>query len=261
MDFETVLFDRTATEYGDIATVTLNRPELRNAIDATMIRELGAVLDAVADDQALKALVIAGAGDRAFAAGADIAQLKNRDRYDALRRINAGLFRRWEEQPIPTIAAVRGFCLGGGNELAMACDIRIAGEGAKFGQPEVGLGIMAGAGAVQRLPRLVGLGRAKELMMTGRIIDAAEAERIGLVNRVVADDKVLDEALAMATAIAKQGTLAVRLSKLALNASARAHPGFETVDVFGQAVLFESDDKHSRMQAFLDRKAKKGDGS
>ncbi len=255
--YETIVYERTSTEYGDIATITLDRPALRNAIDAAMIRELGDVLDAVADDADLEAMVIVGAGDRAFAAGADIAQLKTRTRNDALLRINAALFRRLEDQPIPTIAAVRGYCLGGGNELAMACDIRIAGENARFGQPEVGLGIMAGAGAVQRLPKLVGLGRAKELMMTGRIIDAREAERIGLVNRVVPDEQVLDAARETAAAIARQGTLAVRLTKLALNASARAHPGFETLDVLGQAVLFETDDKHQRMQAFLDKKARK----
>lgn len=259
MGYETVLFERSPTEHGEMATITLNRPELRNAIDAQMIRELGDILDRVADEPELKAIIVTGAGDKAFAAGADIAQLKTRDRMDALRRINAALFRRLEEQPIPTIAAVRGYCLGGGCELAMACDLRVAAVSAKFGQPEVGLGIMAGAGAVQRLPLLVGLGRAKELMFTGRIIDAAEAERIGLVNRVVADETVLDEARALAASIAAQGTLAVRISKLALNASARSNPAFETVDVLGQAVLFETEDKNARMQAFLDRKARKKD--
>ncbi len=258
MGYQTVLFERTATDNGDIATITLNRPEQRNAIDASMVRELHAVLDSVADDHTLKAIVLTGAGDRAFAAGADIAQLKDRDRYDALQRINAALFRRLEDQPIPTVAAVRGYCLGGGCELAMACDLRVAGDGAKFGQPEVSLGIMAGAGAVQRLPQLVGLGRAKELLMTGRIIDALEAERIGLINRVTLDDRVLAEAMTLAGEIAKNGTLAVRVSKLALNASARANPAFETLDVLGQAMLFETEDKHDRMQAFLDRKAKKG---
>ena len=257
--YETVTFERDATERGDgeIGTITLNRPEARNAIDAEMIRELGHILDSVAHDDRVKALVITGAGGKAFAAGADIAQLKDRGRADALARINAALFRRLEDQPIPTIAAIRGFCLGGGNELAMACDMRVAGKSAKLGQPEVGLGIMAGAGAVQRLPLLVGLGRAKELLMTGRIIDAAEAERIGLVNRVVPDDEVLTSARALAEEVARQGGLAVRLSKLALNASARANPAFETLDVLGQAVLFETSDKHQRMQAFLDRKARK----
>ena len=130
---------------------------------------------------------------------------------------------------------------------------------AAFGrQPEVGLGIIAGAGAIQRLPKLVGMGRAKELLFTGRIIDAAEADRIGLVNRVVPDDQVEAAAMETAAQIARQGALAVRMSKLAVNASARAHPAFEAIDVLGQAVLFESEDKHARMQAFLDKKAHKG---
>ena len=257
MGYQAVVFERTTTEHGEICTITLNRPDQRNAIDATMIRELGTILDTIDGDLGVKALIITGAGGKAFAAGADIAQLKARDRHDALQRINAALFRRLEDQPVPTIAAIRGFCLGGGNELAMACDVRIAGETAKLGQPEVSLGIMAGAGAVQRLPRLVGLGRAKELLLTGRLIDAHEAERIGLVNRVVPDDEVLDAARALAQEIARQGGLAVRLSKLALNASARAHPAFETLDVLGQAVLFETDDKHRRMQAFLDKRVRK----
>ncbi|MEQ8276200.1 MAG: enoyl-CoA hydratase-related protein [Deltaproteobacteria bacterium] len=257
MSYETVRFEREETEHGVLAHVTLNRPEVRNAIDLTMIRELGAIIDELALDDDVKAIVLAGEGGKAFAAGADIAQLKERDRSDALRKINAGLFRRWEDQPIPTIAAIRGYALGGGCELAMACDLRVAGEGAKLGQPEVGLGILPGAGAVQRLPKLVGLGRAKELIFTGRIIGAEEAERIGLVNRVVPDDDVLGAARELALSIAKQGTLAVRISKMALNAAGRSNPAFEAVDVLGQAVCFESSDKHDRMQAFLDRKGKK----
>ena len=255
--FETVRLEREETEHGVIAHVTLDRPEVRNAIDLTMIRELGTIIDQLAEDDAVRVAILAGEGGKAFAAGADIAQLKERGRADALRKINAALFRRWEDQPIPTIAAIRGYALGGGCELAMACDLRIAGAGAKLGQPEVGLGILPGAGAVQRLPRLVGLGRAKELIYTGRIIDAAEAERIGLVNRVVGDDEVLAAARELALSIAKQGSLAVRISKLALNAAGRPNPAFETLDAIGQAVCFESEDKHVRMQAFLDRRKNK----
>lgn len=257
MPYETVLFERVETEGGLIAKVTLNRPDVRNAISAEMIRDIGAVLDELADDDRVRALVLTGAGEKAFAAGADIAQLKERTHGDALRRINAALFRRVEEHPIPSIAAIKGYALGGGCELAMACDIRIAADTAKLGQPEVGLGIIPGAGAIQRLPRLVGLGRAKELIFTGRIIDAVEAERIGLVNQVVPADQVLETAMDIARQIAKQGALAVRVSKLALNAAGRPSPAFETLDTLGQAVLFDSEDKHARMQAFLDRKQKK----
>ncbi len=257
MTYETVLFERTEVEGGALARITLNRPEVRNAINEEMIRALGDVLDAIAADDTLRAIVLTGAGTRAFAAGADIAELKDRDHADALRRINAALFRRIEEQPLPAIAAIRGFALGGGCELAMACDLRVAAADAKLGQPEVGLGILPGAGAIQRLPRLVGLGRAKELIFTGRIIEAVEAERIGLVNRVVPAERVLETAMELASEIARQGALAVRISKLALNASGRTNPVFETLDTLGQAVCFESEDKHARMQAFLERKRQK----
>ncbi len=257
MAYETILYERRVVEDGAIALITLNRPEVRNAIDAQMIEDLGRALDAMAEDDSLRVLIITGAGGKAFAAGADIAQLKQRGLADALRRINAALFRRLEEQAIPSIAAIRGFALGGGCELAMACDLRVAGVSAKFGQPEVGLGILPGAGAVQRLPRLVGLGRAKELIFTGRIVDAQEAAQIGLVNHVVPDEAVLDRAWALAESIARQGALAVRISKLALNAAGRTNPAFETLDVLGQAVLFESAEKHARMQAFLERKKEK----
>lgn len=254
MSYTTILYDTEVTEHGTVVSITLNRPEVRNAIGAQMIEDLGRALDAIATDDSVRAVIVSGAGGKAFAAGADIAELKERNRADALRRINAALFRRLEDQPVPVIAAIQGYALGGGCELAMACDLRIAGQSAKLGQPEVGLGILPGAGAIQRLPRLVGLGRARELIYTGRIIDAVEAERIGLVNRVVPDDQVLNEAKALALSIAKQGALAVRISKLALNAAGRPSPAFETLDVLGQAILFESEEKHARMAAFLEKK-------
>lgn len=257
MAYETVRLEREETETGVIAHVTLNRPDVRNAINLQMIKDLGSIIDELAEDDRVRVAILSGEGGKAFAAGADIAQLKERGTGDALRKINAALFRRWEDQPIPTIAAIRGWALGGGCELAMSCDLRVAGEGSKLGQPEVGLGILPGAGAVQRLPRLVGLGRAKELIFTGRIITAAEAEKIGLVNRVVPDEEVLTSARELALEIAKQGSLAVRISKLALNASGRPNPAFESLDAIGQAVCFESEDKHQRMQAFLDRKKSK----
>ena len=254
MSYTTILYDTEVTEHGTLVSITLNRPEVRNAIGAQMIEDLGRALDAIGADDSVRAVIVSGAGGKAFAAGADIAELKERNRGDALRRINAALFRRLEDQPVPVIAAIQGYALGGGCELAMACDLRIAGQSAKLGQPEVGLGILPGAGAIQRLPRLVGLGRARELIYTGRIIDAVEAERIGLVNRVVPDDQVLAEAKALALSIAKQGALAVRISKLALNAAGRPSPAFETLDVLGQAILFESEEKHARMAAVLGKK-------
>ncbi len=252
--YRTILVDVRADER--IATITLNRPERRNAIDLAMVEELGAALGELAARDDVAALVLTGAGDKAFAAGADIAELLERTREDALRRINASLFARVEAMPQPTIAAIRGYALGGGCELALACDLRVAGESAKLGLPEVSLGIIPGAGGTYRLPRLVGLGKARELVFTGATLDARAAERIGLVNRVVPDAQVLDAALDLARTIAAQGPLAVRLAKVCLDAAARGAPESE-IAVLAQAACFESEDKRRRMQAFLDRKAAK----
>src|SRR5262249_51226431 len=177
-----------AERKGPALLVTLNAPERRNAIDQQMVDELHALLDAHAGDETLAALVITGAGDKAFAAGADIAQLRERTSADARKAINSRIFNRIEEFPAPVIAAVRGFALGGGCELAIACDLRVLGTSAKMGQPEVRLGIIPAAGGTYRLPRLIGLGRARELIYTGRIVDAQECLRLGLANEVVADD-------------------------------------------------------------------------
>jgi enoyl-CoA hydratase len=254
MTHQTILLERERAGDGVVLTITLNRPDVRNAIDKRMIQDLAAALGEAALDPEVRAIVFTGAGDKSFAAGADIEELKARGVDEALERINAALFKRIEEHPVPTIAAIRGYALGGGCELAMACDVRIAGESAKLGQPEVGLGIIPGAGAIQRMPRLIGLGRAKELILTGRVVDAKEAERIGLVNRVVADADVLLEAKAIAKKIAEQGPLAVKVAKAALNAAAGGSSPFDALDALGQAILFESPDKHQRMSAFLGRR-------
>jgi enoyl-CoA hydratase len=241
-----------------VATITLNAPQKRNAIDREMVDGLHRVLDELTDCPDTSVLVLTGAGDRAFAAGADIAQLLDRTSGDALGAINSGIFKRIEDFPSPSIAAVRGYALGGGCELAMACDLRIAGSSAKMGQPEVSLGIIPAAGGTYRLPRLVGLGKARELIYTGRIIDAAECLRIGLVNEVVADERVLPRAVEVALEIAAQGRLAVRMAKSTLNALARpgeaAAVGLESI---AQAILFDSEDKRRRMTAFLERKNKR----
>ncbi|MCG3151639.1 MAG: Short-chain-enoyl-CoA hydratase [bacterium] len=242
---------------GSVAILTLNRPEKRNAIDLAMVQALHGILAELARDADLACLVLTGAG-KAFAAGADIGELRERNRFDALAGINSRLFQAVEQFPTPVIAAIQGWALGGGCELALACDLRIAGESARFGQPEVTLGILPGAGATQRLPRLVGLGMARDLIFTGRIIDAAEALRIGLVNRVVPDDGLLDAAQEVASQIAANGPLALRLAKLALNASHRtgSDVGF-LIESLGQASCFESDDKYQRMTAFLEKQQRK----
>jgi enoyl-CoA hydratase len=240
-----------------VETLRLHRPDKRNALNLDLVNALHRAVDDLRRDADLRAVILAGAGAD-FMAGADIAELLERGAPEALASINGTLFRRIEELPVPVIAAVRGYALGGGCELALAADIRVAGRSAKFGQPEVGLGIVPGAGATHRLPRLVGLGHAKELVLSGRIIDAAEAERIGLVNRVVDDDRVEPEAAAIADRVAAQGAEAVRLAKLALNGQRHGLEGGQSFEAAAQAVLFESDEKRRRMTAFLERRRAKG---
>jgi len=241
---------------GGVATVSMNRPQVRNAIDLDMVNELTAALDDLSRGDAVRVLILRGEGGKAFAGGADIAQLRERRALDAFTQVNARLFQRIEDFPHPTIAAIEGWALGGGCEIALACDLRVAGETAKLGFPEVGLGIFPAAGGTHRLPKLVGLGKAKELVFTGRILDAAQALSIGLVEHVVPEGGALAKAREIAAEIARNGTLAVRVAKMALNAIARGNDP-EPIEKLGQALLFESPDKFERMTAFLEkRKAK-----
>jgi len=189
-------------------------------------------------------------------AGADVAELHDRGRAEALAGINSRLFRKVEEFPAPVICAIEGYALGGGCELALAADLRVASETAVLGQPEVGLGIIPGAGATYRLPRVVGIAVAKELIFTGRRVDAAEALRLGLVNRVVPAGRALGAARETAAGVARQGILAVRLAKLALNAQGVGTGFGQALEGLAQGILFESEDKRARMRAFLDRPRK-----
>lgn len=208
MPYETLLYAVT----DGLARITVNRPDKLNALNGTVISELGAVAEAVGSDPSVQAVILTGAGPKAFVAGADINELKTQGPMDGKARARAGqlVFRSFERLNKPVIAAVNGFALGGGCELAMACHIRIASDTAKFGQPEVKLGLLPGYGGTVRLPRIVGKARALELLLTGAIIDAAEALRIGLVSRVVPSEKLLAEAEAFARGIMEQGPLAVR---------------------------------------------------
>jgi enoyl-CoA hydratase len=193
-----------------IATITVNRPDKLNALNDALMAELSLAIDEAVRRADVRGVLLTGAG-RAFVAGADIAELADQTAVEGKARAERGqrTFRKFEQSPKPTIAAVNGFALGGGCELAMACHVRIASDVAKFGQPEVKLGIVPGYGASQRLPRLVGKGRALQLLLTGEMIDAAEAYRIGLVNRVVPTAELLDAARAMLTTIIAQGPLAI----------------------------------------------------
>lgn len=240
---------------GGVALVTVNRPEARNSISDAVIREMYAALDAARADASVGALILTGAGDEAFVSGADIRAIASRRRREALAGLNNRLFAAIEAFEKPTIAAVNGYALGGGLELALACDIRVAAAGARFGLPEVKLGIIPAAGGTQRLPRVIGAGRARYLILTGDIIDAVEAERLGLVSAVVPRDELLPKAREIAAKIMKRGPLAIRLAKKALSLSAEVplSAGLEFESI-AQAILFESRDKEEGTRAFLEKR-------
>lgn len=237
-----------------IGHLELNRPEVRNAINRELIDALHVTLDAWSERDDLRAVVLSGAGGKAFAGGADIAELKERTHREAFFGINQRLFQKLEDFPRPVIAAIDGYALGGGLELALACDLRVASKGAKVGMPEVSLGIFPGAGGTWRLPRVVGLGHAKELIFTGRILDADEAFAMGLFERLVESD-ALSIARDIAQEIARNSALAVQVAKVSLNAMARQQHA-EPVERLAQALLFDSADKRERMTAFLEKKRK-----
>ena len=208
MPFTTLLFDLA----DGIARVTINRPDKLNALNATVIAELDDAAGRIERDGAVRAVLLTGSGSKAFVAGADIGEIGSQGAMDGQERARAGqlMMRRLERCGRPVVAAVNGFALGGGCELAMACHLRVASENARFGQPEVKLGLGPGYGGTVRLPRLVGRGRALELLLTGAMIDAQEAWRIGLVNRVVPADRLLAESEQLLHTILENGPLAVR---------------------------------------------------
>ncbi|MBQ5799918.1 MAG: enoyl-CoA hydratase/isomerase family protein [Oscillospiraceae bacterium] len=241
---------------GAVATLSVNRPEALNALNTQVLPDIDAALDAI-DLETVRCLIVRGAGDKAFVAGADIAQMKDlsKDEAEAFSKQGNDVFRKLETLPIPTIAAIGGYALGGGCELSMACDIRICSDTAVFGQPEVGLGIMPGFGGTQRLARLVGLGMAKQLVFTARNIKADEALRIGLVNAIYPVDELYAAAEKMAATIAANAPIAVRAAKKAIN------EGYD-MDMDAAVALeakvfklsFESEDQQEGMGAFLEKR-------
>jgi enoyl-CoA hydratase len=208
MTYESLLYEVT----GALARITVNRPDKLNALNGAVIAELDRAIGEVERDPTIRGVILTGAGPKAFVAGADIGEIASQGPVDGKARALEGqrVFRRLERCGKPVVAAVNGFALGGGCELAMACHLRVASEGARFGQPEVKLGIGPGYGGTVRLPRLVGRGRALELLLTGAMIDAQEALRIGLVNRVVPADRLLPESEQLLTTILGNGPLAIR---------------------------------------------------
>jgi len=238
-----------------IGLITINREEVRNAIDPLTYSEIIQAMQDFEADEEVGVIILTGAGDKSFAAGSDIRQIKDRTLMDGLAAPPQRNLAKVEDIEKPIIAALNGFALGGGCELSMACDIRIASDRAKLGQPEVNLGFIPGAGGTQRLINLVGLGKAKELIMTGDIIDAAEAERIGLVNKVVPHDELLTAAREMAKKILSKGPLAIRLAKMVMNA--RIKGGQEAamlVERFAQSCLMTTEDKIEGTTAFLEKR-------
>lgn len=252
MELANVLYDKE----GDIAIITINRPKALNALNAETLADIDTAISAAAADPEVKVVIITGAG-RSFVAGADIAFMQNMQPMEgmAFGAFGQGVFRKIEEMEKPVIAAVNGFALGGGCELAMCCDFRIASDAAKFGQPEVGLGITPGFGGTQRLPRLVGEGMAKELCYTADVIDANEALRIGLVNHVVAGDELMDYVKKIAKKIASKGQVAVRFCKKAINEGMQTDIDramtFEA-DMFG--LCFSTQDQKEGMTAFVEKR-------
>ena len=253
MTYETLLVEMT----GAIARITINRPDKLNALNDAMLHELDEAFASLESDAAVLGILLTGAGAKAFVAGADITELADQSPEQGADRARRGqdVFRRIERSGKPVVAAVNGFALGGGCELAMACHVRVASESARFGQPEVKLGLCPGYGGTVRLPRLVGRGRALELLLTGAMIDAAEALRIGLVNRVVPADRLIPESEALLGEILEQGPLAVRACLEAVDAGMDLSVD-EALDVearrFGD--LSGTDDMREGTAAFLARR-------
>jgi len=244
------------TRDGPVATVALSNPPKLNALTVAMWRELAAVMQQLSDDDALRCVVLRGAGTEAFAAGADIGAMAQYSFADAYGK--DFITRNWEQIRAirkPVIAAVSGFALGGGCELAMMCDFIIAADNAKFGQPEIKLGIIPGAGGTQRLPRAVGKSKAMDMALTGRMMDAAEAERAGLVSRVVPVDKLMDEALGAALMICGHGNIALMATKESIN---RAFESGLTDGVMFERRLFHAmfatEDQKEGMDAFVNKR-------
>jgi enoyl-CoA hydratase len=246
----------TVEKRGRVAVLTINRPDKLNALSHKVHEEGVAALDELKHDDGVRVVVVTGSGEKAFIAGADISEFEGQTPVTQRASFNERtLFNSLDNFPKPVIAMVNGFCLGGGNELAMACDLRMASENAKFSQPEINLGIMCGGGATQRLPRLVGEGRSMEMVLTGDMIDAATAERIGLINHVYPAEQLEAETMKLAEKIAEKAPIALQLSKEAVKFASRSNldEGLRReVDLF--AICFSTEDKKEGVAAFLEKR-------
>jgi Enoyl-CoA hydratase/carnithine racemase len=252
MDFQNIIY----TVEDGIGIITLNRPKVLNALNQELMIEVGQAVDLIANDEQVKAVILTG-GERAFAAGADIGSMASATVADTL--INCGIFHavmdKVEALSKPVIAAIAGMALGGGCELAQACDIRVAAAGTKFGQPEINLGIIPGGGGTQRLPRLIGMGRARELILMGGMIDAQAALSFGLVNKVVPLESLMEECKKMAQKLTQKPVLAVAAAKRAMNNGINAD--IRTGNMIERecfSALFASEDQTEGMKAFIEKR-------
>ena len=252
MSPETILVDVD----GGVATVTVNRPDKRNALNSQVRSEVVAALDALRADDSVRVVVFTGAGDKAFVAGADIGEFAQRTPLEQREAMTGRrVFDEIAAFPKPTVAMINGFCLGGGCELALACDVRVASDAARLGQPEINLGIIPGGGGTQRLPRVVGTGQAMRLILSGEIVDAAEALRIGLVDVVHPAAELRERTMEFARGMAARSPVALRMAKAAVRAAAEmplaAGLAYET-ELF--VTCFGSDDKREGVAAFLEKR-------
>lgn len=241
---------------GHVGIITINRPKALNALNEDVLKDIEAAFDAVNLSE-IRAIIVTGAGEKSFVAGADIAAMSimTKEQGEQFGKFGNDIFRKIETFPVPVIAAVNGFALGGGNELAMSCDIRICSDNAVFGQPEVGLGITPGFGGTQRLARLIGVGKAKEMVYGARNIKADEAYRVGLVNAVYTQEELMPAAMKLASGIAKNAPIAVRASKKAMNEGLQVDMDQAIVieeKAFGSC--FETEDQKEGMTAFLEKR-------
>lgn len=256
MEFKNILYEKDKEK--GIVKLTINRPEVRNALNAATRKEIRNAIGEIEKDGDVRVVIITGAGEKAFISGADITAFKEATPImmeESASTLGQQLLSDIENLSVPVIAMINGFCLGGGQELAICCDIRIASENAKFGQPEVNVGIFPGAGGTQRLPRLIGWGKAKELIYTGRIIDAVEAERIGLVDKVVPPERLEEEVNQLAETIASKSPLIIKLAKKAINkgmyTDLAAGLAYEKANF---ALCFATEDRTEGVTAFLEKR-------
>jgi enoyl-CoA hydratase len=247
-----------------IATITFNRPKALNALNAALLEEFSSALDDIAGDENIRVLVLTGAGDKSFVAGADITELATFTSLTAKNFSQKGhaIIAKLQQLPVAVIAAVNGFALGGGTEIAIACDFIYASDNAKFGQPEINLGLIPGFGGTQRLPRLIGPNLAKELVFTGKMISAAEAEKIGLANKVVPQDQLMEEVLKTAGEIASKGKASLREAKQAINKGLNTDlaTGIH-IEVESFGMCYASADSKEGTSAFLEKRKPEFKGS